>query len=143
MQNILPLFTKIEKNNCFSIHTPSDLNDICRRKPSKNSCVENVQAAQSMRESVYRSRRGRQRERHETTISLVKRGEIIVLHVRHAFSTKSCGTLHNNDVKSPNLRIFESIILYFYFETARTNLFLGYFAHIVRREGDGLTARNL
>ena len=30
--NILPLFTKIEKNNCFSIYTQSDLN-IFRRKP--------------------------------------------------------------------------------------------------------------
>ena len=34
-------------------------------------------------------------------VSLVKRGKIIVLHVRTHFSTNSCGTLHNNDVKSP------------------------------------------
>ena len=48
---ILPLFTEIEKNNCFSIYTGSDLNSIFRRKPLKiNSCVENVQAVQSMRE---------------------------------------------------------------------------------------------
>ena len=26
--NILPLFTEIEKNNCFSIYTLSDLNNI-------------------------------------------------------------------------------------------------------------------
>ena len=32
----LPLFTEIEKNNCFSIYTGSDLNNIFRRKPSKN-----------------------------------------------------------------------------------------------------------
>ena len=30
--NILPLFTEIEKNNCFSIYTGSDLNNIFRRK---------------------------------------------------------------------------------------------------------------
>ena len=30
--NILPLFTEIEKNNCFSIYTLSDLNSISRRK---------------------------------------------------------------------------------------------------------------
>ena len=30
----------------------------------------------------------------------------------------------------------ESFILYFNSETARTNSFLGYFAHIVGREGD-------
>ena len=34
----------------------------------------------------------------------------------------------------------ECIIFYFYSETTRTNLFLGYFAHIVRRERDGLRA---
>ena len=33
--NILPLFTEIEKNNCFSIYTGSDLNNIFRRKPLK------------------------------------------------------------------------------------------------------------
>ena len=33
--NILPLFTEIEKNNCFSIYTLSDLNNIFRRKPLK------------------------------------------------------------------------------------------------------------
>ena len=30
-----PLFTEIEKNNCFSIYTGSDLNNIFRRKPLK------------------------------------------------------------------------------------------------------------
>ena len=30
--NILPLFTEIEKNNCVSIYTGSDLNNIFRRK---------------------------------------------------------------------------------------------------------------
>ena len=38
MVNILPLFTEIEKNNCFSIYTGSDhgdLNNIFRRKPLK------------------------------------------------------------------------------------------------------------
>ena len=33
--NILPLFTEIEKINCFSIYTLSDLNIIFRRKPLK------------------------------------------------------------------------------------------------------------
>ena len=33
--NILPLFTEIEKNNCFSIYTGSDLYNIFRRKPLK------------------------------------------------------------------------------------------------------------
>ena len=33
--HILPLFTEIEKNNCFSIYTGSDLNNIFRRKPLK------------------------------------------------------------------------------------------------------------
>ena len=33
--NILPLFTEIEKNNCFSIYTGSDLDNIFRRKPLK------------------------------------------------------------------------------------------------------------
>ena len=33
--NILPLFTEIEKNNCFSIYPLSDLNNIFRRKPLK------------------------------------------------------------------------------------------------------------
>ena len=32
---ILALFTEIEKNNCFSIYTLSDLNNIFRRKPLK------------------------------------------------------------------------------------------------------------
>ena len=32
--NILPLFTEIEKNNCFSIYTGSVLNNIFRRKPT-------------------------------------------------------------------------------------------------------------
>ena len=42
--NILPLFTEIEKNNCFSIYTGSDLNNIFRNPlkidPSLNACVE-------------------------------------------------------------------------------------------------------
>ena len=33
--NILPLFTEIEKNNCFSIYTGSDLSNILGRKPLK------------------------------------------------------------------------------------------------------------
>ena len=33
--NTLPLFTEIEENNCFSIYTGSDLNNIFRRKPLK------------------------------------------------------------------------------------------------------------
>ena len=36
--------------------------------------------------------------------------------------------------------IFHSL---FQSETARTNLFLGYFAHIVRRERDGIIAKDL
>ena len=31
--NILPLFTEIEKNNCFSKYTVIDLNNIFRKKP--------------------------------------------------------------------------------------------------------------
>ena len=31
----MPLFTEIEKNNCFSIYTGSDLNNIFRGKPLK------------------------------------------------------------------------------------------------------------
>ena len=37
--NILPLFTEIEKNNCFSIYTLSDLN-IFRRKPLKIDLID-------------------------------------------------------------------------------------------------------
>ena len=33
--NILPRFTEIEKNNCFSIYTGSDLNNIFKRKSLK------------------------------------------------------------------------------------------------------------
>ena len=33
--NILPLFTKIEKDNCFGMYTGSDLNNIFRRKSLK------------------------------------------------------------------------------------------------------------
>ena len=62
-----------------------------------------------------------------------------------------CGFLHNNNVKSPNLRFwrqrkrtnFESFILYSTCEAPRTNRFLGYFAHIVRRWRDGLISKNL
>ena len=62
--NILPLFTEIEKNNCFSIYTGSDLNNISKETIKNrfnwplNSCSENVQAVQSMaariRETIYR-----------------------------------------------------------------------------------------
>ena len=38
--NILPLFTEIEKNNCFSIYTGSDLNNIFRRKPLKIDLID-------------------------------------------------------------------------------------------------------
>ena len=38
--NILPLFTKIEKNNCFSIYTGSELNNIFRRKPLKIDLID-------------------------------------------------------------------------------------------------------
>ena len=38
--NIRPLFTEIEKNNCFSIYTGSDLNDIFRRKPLKMDLID-------------------------------------------------------------------------------------------------------
>ena len=33
--NILPLFTEIEKNNCFSKYTGSDLDNIFRKKTLK------------------------------------------------------------------------------------------------------------
>ena len=38
--NILPLFTEIEKNNCFSIYTGSDLDNIFRRKPLKIDLID-------------------------------------------------------------------------------------------------------
>ena len=38
--NILPLFTEIEKNNCFSIYIGSDLNNIFRRKPLKIDLID-------------------------------------------------------------------------------------------------------
>ena len=38
--NILPLFTEIEKNNCFSIYTGSDLNNIFRSKPLKIDLID-------------------------------------------------------------------------------------------------------
>jgi len=38
--NILPLFTEIERNNCFSIYTGSDLNNIFRRKPLKIDLID-------------------------------------------------------------------------------------------------------
>ena len=38
--NILPLFTEIEKNNCFSIYTGSDLDNIFRRKPLKTDLID-------------------------------------------------------------------------------------------------------
>ena len=38
--NILPLFTEIEKNNCFSIYTGSDLNSNFRRKPLKIDLID-------------------------------------------------------------------------------------------------------
>ena len=38
--NILPLFTEIEKNDCFSIYTRSDLNIIFRRKPLKIDLID-------------------------------------------------------------------------------------------------------
>ena len=37
----------------------------------------------------------------------------------------------------------ESFILDFQSETARTDLFLGYFVHSVRRERDGIIAKEL
>jgi len=39
-ENILPLFTEIEKSNCFSIYTGSDLNNIFRRKPLKIDLID-------------------------------------------------------------------------------------------------------
>ena len=38
--NILQLFTEIEKNNCFTIYTGSDLNNIFRRKPLKFDLID-------------------------------------------------------------------------------------------------------
>ena len=38
-ENILPRFTEIEKNNCFSIYTGSDLNNISRRKSLKKDLI--------------------------------------------------------------------------------------------------------
>ena len=56
-------------------------------------------------------RRGRQRERHKTIISLVKTGKIIVLRVRTHFSTYFCGTLDNNDVKGTLLNCLVDLAL--------------------------------
>ena len=55
---------------------------------------------------------------------------VIVLHERHSAQQRRKTTK------------FESFSLYFYCETGRTDLFLGY-AHIVRRIRHGLTATNL
>ena len=38
--DIRPLFTEIEKNNCFSIYTGSELNNILRRKPWKIDFID-------------------------------------------------------------------------------------------------------
>ena len=38
--NILPLFTEIEKNNCFSIYTGSDLNNIFKRNTLKIDLID-------------------------------------------------------------------------------------------------------
>ena len=38
--NIMPLFTEMEKTNCFSIYSQSDLNNICRKKPSKVDLID-------------------------------------------------------------------------------------------------------
>ena len=53
-----------------------------------------------------------------------------------------CRTVHDNDVKSPNDNVI-TLALYFYSVTARSNLFFGYLAHIVRRERDGIIAEDL
>ena len=64
--NILPLFTEIEKNNCFSIYTGSDLNNIFRRKPLKIDLIDlSIHARKTckrltmharIRETIYRSK---------------------------------------------------------------------------------------
>ena len=36
----MPPFTDIEKNNCFSIYTRSDLNNICSRKQPKADSID-------------------------------------------------------------------------------------------------------
>ena len=61
-------------------------------KPTKTKASA---SAGKRHERLHDLRRGRQRERHQTTIWLVKRGKKF-----------SCCTLHNNDVKSPNLRFW-------------------------------------
>ena len=38
--NTLPLFTEISKNNCFSLYTGSDLNNIFWRKPLKIDLID-------------------------------------------------------------------------------------------------------
>ena len=38
--NLLPLFTEIEKNNCFCTYTGRDLNNIFRRKPLKIDLID-------------------------------------------------------------------------------------------------------
>ena len=35
-----PLFTEIETNNCFSIYTRSDLNNVSERKPPKVDLID-------------------------------------------------------------------------------------------------------
>ena len=67
------------------------------------------------------------------------------------FSKYFWGPLHNNDVKSPNSRFWRQrehatvnlSFLSFHSEISRTNSFLGYFTDNVRREQDGIIAKDL
>ena len=92
----------------------------------------------------------RQRQRHKTVISLVKRGK----NKRAARAARILASIladiqHNDVVKSPDLRIWlqreyykcEPFILCVYFWDPSHLFILFYFANIVLRERDGITAK--
>ena len=87
-----------------------------------------------------------------TSISLDKRGKLIVLDVRLCGTHSSTYfTLHIDDVKWPNLRFWAhrehtNVNLLFFFFTLKplvSILFLGHFAQIVRRKRDGIIAKDV
>ena len=80
---------KIPWNNHTKLVIINDL-----RITSKGSAILICSSYFSIQQGAEfnKRRRVRLRQRHKTRISLVKRGKIIVLHVRRTFS----GILHNN-----------------------------------------------
>ena len=56
------------------------------------------------------------------------------------FSILFCPTFHNKDVKLPEVRFDDNASVQIY---GRTVLLLGYIVHIVRRERDGINAKDV